>query len=205
MSTQERKAKEKEELRTLILEGAMKLFVDKGIEHTTIRSIADSINYSIGTVYVYFKDKNDILYALHSLGFLKLREYFKELYEIQDPIERLTRMGVVYAKFALENTELYDLMFNLKAPIECLRAKDEAEWDEGKAAYDVLRNTVKDCMDAGRFKGHLLEPLSFLIWSMAHGMCSLEIGKRTQGVGLERPETIIEDAYAEFVKILDKI
>jgi len=46
------------------LKGAKKLFLEKGIEQTTIRNIADEIDYSIGTVYVYFKDKNAILHDL---------------------------------------------------------------------------------------------------------------------------------------------
>ena len=50
----ERKAKETDDLRELILQGAQKLFIEKGIEQTIIRSIADAINYSVGTVYVYF-------------------------------------------------------------------------------------------------------------------------------------------------------
>ena len=57
MSSADRKAREKEELKALILKASMKLFVEKGIEQTTIRNIADAIDYSIGTVYVYFKDK----------------------------------------------------------------------------------------------------------------------------------------------------
>ena len=66
MSVAERKARQKEELKALILKASMKLFVEKGIEQTTIRNIADAIDYSIGTVYVYFKDKNAILHALHT-------------------------------------------------------------------------------------------------------------------------------------------
>ncbi|MCU0376473.1 MAG: TetR/AcrR family transcriptional regulator [Chitinophagaceae bacterium] len=69
MGTSERKAKEKEELKTLILRAAKKLFVEKGIEQTTIRNIANAIEYSVGTVYVYYKDKNDILHELHTQGF----------------------------------------------------------------------------------------------------------------------------------------
>ena len=50
MSTTERKAREKEALKELILKGAKKLFLEKGIEQTTIRNIADEIDYSVGTV-----------------------------------------------------------------------------------------------------------------------------------------------------------
>jgi len=205
MSVAERKARQKEELKALILKAARKLFVEKGIEQTTIRNIADSIDYSIGTVYLYFRDKNEILHALHTQSFADLGGQLKVLFNVKDPMERLKAMGKVYINYGLDNPDMYDLMFTLKAPMEFLEAIQKDEWDEGKASFDVLRTTVKQCMDAGHFKGHKLEPLSFLIWSCVHGMCSLEIGSRTKNVNIKNPENIVIDAHDEFVKILDKL
>jgi AcrR family transcriptional regulator len=205
MGTTERKAREKEELRDLILQGANKLFVEKGIEQTTIRSIANAIDYSVGTVYVYFKDKNEILHALHTKGFIDLSSRFKVLYMVGDPMERLRAMGKVYIQFAKENPDMYDLMFNIKAPVEFLNEKEGQDWNEGKATFNVLRTTTQACMEAGHFKEHDLEPLAFMIWSLVHGMCSLDIGLRAKGVNLEDPEHIVEKAYHEFLKIMEKL
>ncbi len=205
MAIADRKAKEKEDLKALILESARKLFVENGVEQTNIRSIAENIDYSIGTIYKYFKDKNAILHALHTQGFHDLGSQFTVLYNVKDPIERLTAMGNVYIKFAKEHPDIYDLMFNLKAPMEFLDTINEEEWNEGKATFDVLRTSVKDCMGAGHFKGHTLEPLAFLVWSTVHGMCSLEIRQRTKGVNLKNPETIVTEGYNEFLKIIDKL
>ncbi|MHA4810947.1 TetR/AcrR family transcriptional regulator [Flavitalea flava] len=205
MSTADRKAKEKEDLKALILKGAKKLFVDKGVEQTTIRSIADSIDYSIGTVYLHFKDKNAILHALHTQGFSQLSGDFKVLYNVNDPMERLKALGKVYIQFAGENPDMYDLMFTLKAPMEFLDARKEEEWNEGKATFDVLHTTVKQCMAMGHFTGHKSEPLAFMIWSLVHGMCSLEISKRCAGVNIKNQEHIVSDGYAEFLKIIEKM
>lgn len=205
MAISDRKAREKEDLKALILSGAKKLFVEKGIEQTTIRNIADAIDYSVGTVYVYFKDKNAIFHALHTQGFTQLGGEFKVLFHVSDPMERLRAMGRVYINFALQNPDMYDLMFNLKAPMEFLNDTKEEEWNEGKATFDVLRTTVEQCMANGHFKGHELEPTAFMIWSMVHGMVSLEISKRSIGVNIHQPETIVVAAYEEFLKIMDKI
>lgn len=205
MTVANRKAKEKLELRALILESARKLFVENGIEQTNIRTIAENIDYSIGTVYKYFKDKNAILHALHMQGFMDLGGQFQVLHNVKDPMERLRAMGKVYIRFASEQPDMYDLMFNLKAPMEFLDTINEEKWNEGKATFDVLRTTVKDCMAAGHFKGHTLEPLAFLIWSSVHGMCSLEIRQRTKGVNLKKPDTIVTEGYHEFLKIMDKL
>ncbi|WP_269236065.1 TetR/AcrR family transcriptional regulator [Flavobacterium flavigenum] len=205
MSIGDRKAREKEALKALILKGAKRLFIEKGIEQTTIRNIADEIDYSVGTVYVYFKDKNAILHDLHSIGFQELGGYFEELFNIEDPMERLRKMGLVYIKFALENSEMYDLMFNLKAPMEFLESTKNDDWDEGAATFGRVKKTIEECIYKGHFIGHKIEPLSFMVWSLVHGMCCLQIRQRITGVKFTNPDTILLDGYNEYLKIIEKL
>ncbi|PAM96368.1 TetR family transcriptional regulator [Flavobacterium sp. IR1] len=205
MSTAERKAREKEALKMLILKGAKKLFLERGIEQTTIRNIADEIDYSVGTVYVYFKDKNAILHDLHSIGFQELGGYFTELFTIKDPMERLRKMGFTYLKFAMENSEMYDLMFIVKAPMEFIESTEKEAWNEGADTFGALKKTVEECMNKGHFEGHSLEALSFMIWSLVHGMCCLEIRQRTKGVKFSNPDTILSEGYNEYLKIIKKL
>lgn len=205
MSIADRKAREKEALKSLILKGAKKLFLERGIEQTTIRNIADEIDYSVGTVYVYFKDKNAILHDLHSIGFQELGGYFKELFTVKDPMERLRKMGIMYLKFAMENHEMYDLMFIVKAPMEFIESSEKEEWNEGIGTFGALRKTVEECIANGHFKGHFAEPLSFMIWGLVHGMCSLEIRQRTKGVKFSNPDQILYQGYQEYLKIIEKL
>jgi len=204
MSITERKAKEKEELRALILQGAKKLFIENGIEQTTIRNIADEISYSVGTVYVYFKDKDSILHELHTLGFKQLGGEMRVLTSVANPMERLAAIGRVYVRFAMDNPDMYDLMFNMKAPMEFLKKIEEEEWNEGKATFNVLKSTVEQCMAHGYFKGHQLEALSFMIWSTVHGMCSLYIRGSIKAVNLGDAEPLLLASHEEFVKILSR-
>jgi AcrR family transcriptional regulator len=205
MGISERKAKEKEELKSLILKAAMKLFVEKGVEQTTIRSIAKEVEYSVGTVYVYYKDKKDILHDLHTQGFMQLGAEMKVLFSVNNPMERLKALGRVYLNFALNNPDMYDLMFTLKAPIEFIEEKHQDDWMEGKRTFGLLKSTLQQCIESGHFKGHSLEPISFAIWSIVHGMASLHISQRVKGVHLDKPETMVSRAYEEFVMMLNKM
>lgn len=204
MSIADRKLREREELSSLILKASMKLFVEKGIEQTTIRNIAESIDYSIGTIYLHFKDKNAILYALHSQCFKELGVQFRVLFNVKDPMERLKAMGNVYIQFAKENPDKYDLMFNLKEPMHFLEDIKAKEWDEGTETYKVLLATINECIEAGHFKGHIAEPLSYLIWSCVHGLCSLEIRARTKSVPFKNPDTIVMEGYEEYLKLISR-
>ena len=89
MGIVERKEREKEEMRKLILEAAQKLFLETGFEKVSIRNIADAIEYSPATIYLYFKDKNELLYAIHNIGFQKMIEEFYPALSLADPFDRL--------------------------------------------------------------------------------------------------------------------
>ncbi|WP_374951835.1 TetR/AcrR family transcriptional regulator [Mucilaginibacter sp.] len=202
MTTANRKIKEKEELKTLILNSARKLFVEKGVAQTTIRSIAQEIDYSVGTVYVYFKDKNAILNELHIQGFAQLGLKFDVLRHVEDPLERLIAMGRLYIEFAMANPDMYELMFTLKAPMEVLNSANDEEWKEGISAFTFLKATVQQCIDQHHFKGHLPEPLTFMIWGVVHGMCSLHISNRIEGVRLNNAAQVVPAGFEEFVKMI---
>ena len=60
MTITTRKERQKEELKGKILQAAKELFMEKGFEDTSIRNIAEKIEYSPTTIYLYFKDKDDI-------------------------------------------------------------------------------------------------------------------------------------------------
>ena len=71
MSVAHRKQREKEEMRELILDASRSIFLEKGYHQTSIRNIAEKIEYSPGTIYLYFKEKDEIFHALHEEGFLQ--------------------------------------------------------------------------------------------------------------------------------------
>lgn len=179
MAIADRKEKQKQELKKMILDASMKLFMEEGFEHVTMRKIADLIEYSPTTVYLYFKDKNEILYNLHELGFQKMGEKNRNLGEIENPLTRLYKMGENYLEFGMENPEFYDVMFIQQAPMDVLEEmEDNCEWKHGEAALNTLKQTVEECMQQGFLKKGNVEAASMSIWGMVHGLVSLAIRQR---------------------------
>ncbi len=64
MPSKHKTADERLQLHTSILNAARELFIERGIEATTLREIAKRIGYSPTALYLHFKDKDDILRAL---------------------------------------------------------------------------------------------------------------------------------------------
>lgn len=205
MAIANRKERQKEELKGKILEAARTLFIERGFEETSIRNIAERIEYSPTTIYLYFKDKDDIFYALHREGFVLLNQYFRSLQEVEDPFERLKAIQKAYIRFALENREYYDLMFISRSPMSALEDQDCEKWEEGDRAFAALTNTIEQCISKGYFPGMDPGVLALTCWSMVHGICALEIRGRCKVVPEEMLQDISIRVGAMIVEMLDRL
>jgi AcrR family transcriptional regulator len=200
-----RKERQKEELRSKILQSARELFMERGFEETSIRNIAERIEYSPTTIYLYFKDKDEIFYALHSEGFALLNQYFRPLAHVEDPFQRLKAINKAYISFAIENGEYYDLMFIIRSPMKSLEKDDSSKWEEGKRAFGFLVDTVSQCIQKGYFKDMDPELLAFTCWSMVHGICSLEIRNRCSVVSELNQENLPQKSSDLVIEILERM
>jgi AcrR family transcriptional regulator len=203
MGILERKEREREEMRRLIVDGARHLFVENGYEKVSIRHIAEAIEYSPATIYLYFKDKNEILYAVHSQAFSKMMEEFQPIFLIDDPFERLIEMGRRYIQFAVDNPELFDIMFIVTAPMDALECRDDI-WAEGRTAFNMLVHVVQDCMDAGVFNVENAEVAAMMVWSGIHGYTALFLRKRMMMFTEEHRKFLMDEAFNLFMQTLKK-
>lgn len=199
----QRKEREREEMRKLILDAAQKLFLENGFEKVSIRNIADEIEYSPATIYLYYKDKNELFFALHQTAFTKLIEEFAPIAQLEQPMDKLTEMGRLYLRFALENPELYDLMFIMTAPIDALECREDI-WDDGHRAFGILQQVVQACIDTGALKHPDAERAALMIWSTVHGLAALLLRRRLSMFGEDRQKTIIDEVFNVFVETIKK-
>jgi AcrR family transcriptional regulator len=176
MAIKERKEREKQDMRNLIIDSATQLFLRQGYDKTSIRNIAEDIEYSPATIYLYFKDKDEIFYLIHRNGFHILDEYFHQNDSITDPFEKLHAIGRSYMRFAFENPDYYDLMFIMRAPLS--QIKDDEKWKAAESAFGFLVDTITRCQDQKLIKPVDTMLLSMSVWSFVHGLVSLYIRGR---------------------------
>lgn len=211
MSVQEKKLKHKEDSRSKILAAAKKLFVEEGIEATSIRKIAKEVDISPTTIYLYYKDKRDIVYALHLEGCSLLRTRMEVLMHVDHAFERLKAIGKAYLSFAVTEPGYYELMFMMKEPMQFLDDHGgEDYWEEGDRVFEMLIATIKDCQQEGFFKGMDAQTLSLQAWSTVHGMASLFLsGHLKQLNNLLFSEALeaefLERTFQLYVSMLERI
>lgn len=201
MGINERKEREKELLQKSILTAAREVFLEKGFDQTSIRSIAQRIEYSPTTIYLYYKDKDAILFALHSEGFLLLGSKLEVLYSVENPYERLKAMGRIYLQFAADYPDYYDLMFVQKSPMNNL--EDDEMWKEGASAFEGLKATIQQCIDEGYLPFTDAETGAYVVWATMHGMCTLYDRGRCKVLDPEKSEKIVDLGFEEFIQMMD--
>jgi AcrR family transcriptional regulator len=203
MGVKERKQRQKVEMKDLILQAAHNLFLTKGFDQVSIRNIADEIEYSPATIYLYFKDKNDLFLALHDMSFKAFNQFIADIFKIKDPFKRLTALGQRYIDFALEHPQYYEMMFIIHAPMLCEANKDQ--WPEGSKALDAVEYLMAECKKGGYFKGQDVKVLAFLAWSHMHGICSLILRDRLKIYEEKIRESIRTKSFKLFINMLSNL
>ena len=80
-----------------ILDGAVAVFADKGFFNSRISDIADRADVADGTVYLYFKNKEEILMTAINTAFDGFMRHARtELAKISSPAERLRRLAFLH-------------------------------------------------------------------------------------------------------------
>lgn len=200
MGSLERREREREETRQLILDAALKLWVEKGADCVTIRNIADEIEYTPGAIYSYFKDKDDIFYALHLQAFEKFYDALRNAVLFGSPLERLQNLSHAYLKFAFENPQYYDLMF-ISASSGKKIAENTEGWKVGEKAFDLLHATVKLAMDEGYLPKGNSKSASMMFWAHVHGIASLLLRERCV-YSMELTKELMLDSLKYMMQIL---
>jgi AcrR family transcriptional regulator len=201
MGIAERKQEEKQEMTKRILNGARKIFLEKGYEQTSMRNIANEINYSPGSIYFYFKDKSEIFHELHKEGFHLLLSQMKVLDKVADPFERLKAMGRVFIEFAQENKDYYNLMFIVDEPA---KTSETGGFKIAQEAISQVSSVVKECQQKGKFKDMDTEYFTFMILSTLHGICALFCKDRATSFVNKTNEELMANGYECFVALLEK-
>ena len=205
MGINERKERERDAVKDLILSAAREIFLAEGYENTSIRKIATKIEYSPGIIYNHFKDKNDLLLALHDKAFeCKIEALFLSVQNMPDPLERLKATGRGYIQYGIDNPQDYELMFILSCTMEALAVKEEF-WQDGAMAINMLKENIKECMEAGYFRKDINpDEISLILWSQVHGLVSLHNKERLNIYAMEDQKAFMFRSYDVFLSMIQK-
>jgi AcrR family transcriptional regulator len=181
MGIKERKEKQKDKLRREILAAARELFVEHGYESVSMRKVAEKIEYSPTTIYLYFKDKQDLLINLCEETFAQLHQSLEKIENASGDLLVCLRKGMrAYIEFGLQHPSDYMLVFVTPPEQQVPEIADEYKYEGsmGQRAFSHLESMVTQCIAQGKIKKGDPATISQTIWASLHGLTSLLISHK---------------------------
>ncbi len=149
MGIAERKEREKEHRRNDIVDAAEKIFFEKGTEHATMDEIAGKAELSKGTLYLYFKSKEELLFAVHLRAMKILKGMFQAAIGPEKKmIENIMEIGRAYVRFFREYPDYFRIL---------LYFEDNEDYNPQHDLYAL-------------FCGHEDDPMGFFVDVLSKGM-----------------------------------
>ena len=139
-----------------IVDGACKIFFEKGYHPTTIRDIAKACGMSMGQLYHYIRSKDDVLYLIHKHMHKVWYDYLKRsnLEQIDDPQKKLTEALHQILKFQNENKKLIQFVYSESKYLDKKHFKVVLEMDY-KSVIGFWRGLLEEVNKKKSVKGDL--------------------------------------------------
>jgi AcrR family transcriptional regulator len=181
MGTVERREREREAIRMRIVEAARDLVGEKGLDALSMRALGERIEYAPATIYLYFRDKDEVIRTVVEEGFKRLSECIgaavAELGPEADAAEQYRATGRGYALFALDHTGYFRTIFRLPtAPqITCPEPREEAEDFAVEWRFERVVGLLERAAAEGLLRIPDVGQAALVGWGLVHGLTTLFI------------------------------
>jgi AcrR family transcriptional regulator len=165
-------------LREEILDAARELFIKHGYENVSMRKIASKIEYSPTTIYLYFKDKAEILHNICEETFGRLYRIMADIARTPgDPVDKIIHLGHAYIRFGLDHPSEYQLTFMTRFTSDMIETPEQFAQSAGAQTFQTVVGCVQACVDSGAFRKLDVLAASQALWAAVHGVTSLWIAQ----------------------------
>ena len=202
MGITERKQREKELRRKMILAAAEKIFFSRKGETATMDDVATRAELSKGTLYLYFKSKEDILYALAERGVVLLAKHLqKSINDGDTGIMQLSKVADSFIEFSTKHTHYFSLI--LKFENKTIKYNHEiSEKLLIEPALELLHEILKKGQSDKSIRDDIgSRELVAIIWSEMLGVLqTLTTKKKILHMYKSNPEELIKGHYKIIIR-----
>jgi AcrR family transcriptional regulator len=178
MGIPERKEREKEQRRNDILDAAEEVFFKKGIEPSTMDEVAEKAELSKGTLYLYFKSKEDIRFAIFQRGAWVLNQLMQQNIEkVRSGKDQLVTLGQTFITFSHQYQNYFKLFIEIQTSnMEELNIGMNAfeDYMKNQSPISIVQKCVRNGMRDGSIRNDLAEGvLTATFWSQMLGVLTV--------------------------------
>jgi AcrR family transcriptional regulator len=151
-----------------VVAAASEEFATRGFDDVSLRRLAKKMGCAVGTLYLYFDNKEELLHAVVESSFQILADRMAALPVIDDPVEMLRSCFRAYVEFGLDFPNHYRCAFALSQRSASGRYRPHR-------AFEFLQAQVRIGVEKGVFRSRENDAIAQVIWASVHGLTSLLI------------------------------
>lgn len=184
MGVAERKQREKEKRRNEIVDAAEELFFSQGLQQTTMEQVAERTELSKGTLYLYFRSKDELYLAINVRAKRLMREQMEQALAAaqgQSGLERILRLGEAFIAFSQTYPDYAQVIQDCQIPEgELLESNPYAReaHEHGERSLELLIRELAEGQRDGSVRAGL-EPAktALLLWAQLSGLLQIIAAK----------------------------
>lgn len=148
-----------------ILEKAIDLFYEHGFVKASIRDIVRSVGITNSTVYIHFKNKDEILFSIiEEIGSILLQELHTVIEEYDDPVECLREM--IFRQVCLIKEKRKEIKIYMEEQYQLPTTLRKESIKHHRQIYDIYHNKISEIHDKGLYREIDKTVTTFCIFAM---------------------------------------
>lgn len=162
--------------RQSILQAALTLVIEKGLNKLSLREIARRADYSPAGLYEYFANKDAIVEALICDASERFFAHLNVVPKTLPVDEYLVELGIAYIEFANRNPDHFMMMFTHYQALPVVNLSEFVPSGDSNA-YGLLMDGIQRALDSGLFQprpGYDKVGMTYSVWSLVHGLAILQ-------------------------------
>ena len=216
MGIKERKEREKEQRKQTIIDAAEDIFFSKGIDIATMDDVAAKAELSKGTLYLYFKNKDELFWAIHFRGLSLLADYMAKV-KTNNPgksgAELAREAGLSYLDYAIKHKNYFDIMMICEGQCDDQELDKDENFSACKIKSEESIAYLVEIIMIGQADGSISKKrkateLAIFLWGGLSGMIQLYHTDKLKNLelndGLDKDEMLKDyiDFLTESIRVL---
>lgn len=187
----------REEIQQMAIRAAIAILAREGVEGLSTRKVAAAIGYTVGTLYLVFKNLDELILHVNTAALDELHEVLQAALEKeQAPQAQLLAMAHAYLHFAREHFARWSLMFTHRLP----PGMALPDWfhDRVRTLFALViapLQQINPNLDADAY-----QQATHVLWSSVHGVCELGLNDKLTLNGEIRAEELIDALVKNYLK-----
>ena len=199
----------KEEIREMALRAAESLAGQHGLHGISARKIATEIGYTVGTLYLNFKNLDDLILHVNARTLDSLAQQLQKATEgCESPAQCIRALAYSYVNFATQHPKRWNMVFEHNLP----DGEQIPDWLAAKVngMFELVENQLKPLLQQVKQNqtwDHLvnnstseLSQVSRTLWCGVHGICALAVTGKLAIGGAEHINVLTDSLIDNYLR-----